>query len=190
MQLVCYRLGPSWCRRTRLRSSSVTRTAPLRPLSRGDARTTPSSRRAASSTAATSSRSTASKRRTGAPTTASQTTASESRPGGTWPSRSNSLRTFRAEDRSVLGPGPLKRNTSKLFFLVCRQVAQAPGYSVELVCHVEAYPRPTITWVHQGIQLSSNQVGRSVGRSPFARLRPRPHPRPLFFRTTPSTTAT
>ena len=38
------------------------------------------------------------------------------------------------------------------------QVSQAIGYSVELVCHVEAYPRPTITWVHQGIQLSSNQV--------------------------------
>jgi hypothetical protein len=38
------------------------------------------------------------------------------------------------------------------------QVTQAIGYSVELVCHVEAYPRPTITWVHQGIQLSSNQV--------------------------------
>ena len=35
---------------------------------------------------------------------------------------------------------------------------QALGYSVELVCSVEAYPRPTITWVHDGIQLSTNQV--------------------------------
>ena len=32
------------------------------------------------------------------------------------------------------------------------------GYSVELTCHVEAYPRPTINWVHEGIQLSTNQV--------------------------------
>ena len=38
-------------------------------------------------------------------------------------------------------------------------VSQAMGYSVELVCHVEAYPRPTITWTNdQGIQLSTNQV--------------------------------
>ena len=37
-------------------------------------------------------------------------------------------------------------------------VSQAVGYSVELVCHVEAYPRPTITWIHEGIQLSTNQV--------------------------------
>ena len=37
-------------------------------------------------------------------------------------------------------------------------VGQAMGYSAELVCHVEAYPRPTITWIHEGIQLSTNQV--------------------------------
>jgi len=37
-------------------------------------------------------------------------------------------------------------------------VSQAVGYSVELVCHVEAYPRPTITWIHEGIQLSTNQL--------------------------------
>ena len=37
-------------------------------------------------------------------------------------------------------------------------VSQAVGYSVELVCHVEAYPRPTITWIHEGIQLTTNQV--------------------------------
>ena len=37
-------------------------------------------------------------------------------------------------------------------------IAQAPEYSVEMTCHVEAYPRPTITWVHEGIQLSTNQV--------------------------------
>ena len=30
-------------------------------------------------------------------------------------------------------------------------------YTVELVCYVEAFPRPTITWVHEGIQLSTNQ---------------------------------
>jgi len=36
-------------------------------------------------------------------------------------------------------------------------VGQALGYSAELVCHVEAYPRPTITWIHEGIQLSTNQ---------------------------------
>ena len=30
-------------------------------------------------------------------------------------------------------------------------------YGVELVCYVEAFPRPTITWVHRGIQLSTNQ---------------------------------
>lgn len=38
------------------------------------------------------------------------------------------------------------------------RIGQAMGYSVELVCHVEAYPRPTITWVHNGIQLSTNQI--------------------------------
>jgi neuronal growth regulator 1 len=38
------------------------------------------------------------------------------------------------------------------------RLGQAMGYSVEMVCHVEAYPRPTITWVHEGIQLSTNQV--------------------------------
>jgi len=37
-------------------------------------------------------------------------------------------------------------------------VSQAVGYSVELVCHVEAYPRPTITWIHEGIQLTTNQL--------------------------------
>ena len=40
----------------------------------------------------------------------------------------------------------------------CGDVGQAMGYSAELVCHVEAYPRPTITWIHEGIQLSTNQV--------------------------------
>jgi len=38
-----------------------------------------------------------------------------------------------------------------------KQVAQAIGYGVELVCYVEAFPRPTITWIHNGIQLSTNQ---------------------------------
>jgi len=37
------------------------------------------------------------------------------------------------------------------------EVKQAYGYTVELVCYVEAFPRPTITWVHEGIQLSTNQ---------------------------------
>ena len=37
------------------------------------------------------------------------------------------------------------------------RLGQAFGYSVEMTCHVEAYPPPTITWVHDGIQLSSNQ---------------------------------
>ena len=37
-------------------------------------------------------------------------------------------------------------------------IQQAMGYSVELTCHVEAYPKPTINWVHEGIQLSTNQV--------------------------------
>ena len=36
-------------------------------------------------------------------------------------------------------------------------VGQALGYSAELTCHVEAYPSPTITWVHDGIQLSNNR---------------------------------
>ena len=31
------------------------------------------------------------------------------------------------------------------------------SYGVELVCYVEAFPRPTITWIHNGIQLSTNQ---------------------------------
>lgn len=35
-------------------------------------------------------------------------------------------------------------------------VEQALGYGVELVCNVVAYPPPTITWVHNGIQLSTN----------------------------------
>lgn len=34
---------------------------------------------------------------------------------------------------------------------------QALNYPVDLTCSVEAYPRPTITWVHDGIQLSTNQ---------------------------------
>ncbi len=38
------------------------------------------------------------------------------------------------------------------------RLGQAMGYSVQMTCHVEAYPPPTITWVHDGIQLSSNQV--------------------------------
>jgi neuronal growth regulator 1 len=29
-----------------------------------------------------------------------------------------------------------------------QKVGQAFGYSVELTCHVEAYPHPTITWVN------------------------------------------
>jgi hypothetical protein len=37
-------------------------------------------------------------------------------------------------------------------------LTQALGYSVEIACHVEAYPPPTITWVHDGIQLSNNQA--------------------------------
>ena len=37
-------------------------------------------------------------------------------------------------------------------------LAQAFGYSVEMTCHVEAYPPPTITWVHNGIQLTTNPV--------------------------------
>ncbi len=37
-------------------------------------------------------------------------------------------------------------------------VSQALGYSVLLSCHVEAYPPPTITWVHDGIQLSTNKL--------------------------------
>jgi len=41
---------------------------------------------------------------------------------------------------------------------VTSKVGQALGYGVELVCHVEAFPRPTITWVHAGIQLSTNKV--------------------------------
>ena len=36
-------------------------------------------------------------------------------------------------------------------------VEQALGYGVELVCNVVAYPPPTITWVHNGIQLSTNK---------------------------------
>ena len=41
------------------------------------------------------------------------------------------------------------------------QIQQAMGYSVQMDCHVEAYPRPTITWIHQGIQLSTNQVKKT-----------------------------
>ena len=37
------------------------------------------------------------------------------------------------------------------------ELRQAFGYSVEMTCHVEAYPPPTITWVHDGIQLTSNK---------------------------------
>lgn len=35
-------------------------------------------------------------------------------------------------------------------------VKQAYGYSAELVCQIEAYPKPTITWIHDGIQLATN----------------------------------
>ena len=41
---------------------------------------------------------------------------------------------------------------------VTERVGQALGYGVELVCHVEAFPKPTITWVHAGVQLSTNKV--------------------------------
>ena len=37
-------------------------------------------------------------------------------------------------------------------------VKQAYGYSAELVCQIEAYPKPTITWIHDGIQLATNHV--------------------------------
>lgn len=37
------------------------------------------------------------------------------------------------------------------------EVSQAFGYSVELVCHIEAYPPPSIIWVHDDIQLANNQ---------------------------------
>ena len=37
------------------------------------------------------------------------------------------------------------------------RVGQALGYSAELVCNVEAYPRPSIAWIHNGIQMSSNR---------------------------------
>jgi len=37
------------------------------------------------------------------------------------------------------------------------RVGQAFGYSVEMTCQVEAYPPPTITWVHDGIQLTTNR---------------------------------
>jgi len=36
-------------------------------------------------------------------------------------------------------------------------IEQAFGYSAVLSCRVEAYPPPTITWVHDGIQLSNNK---------------------------------
>ncbi len=38
------------------------------------------------------------------------------------------------------------------------RVGQAFGYSVEMTCQIEAYPPPTVTWVHDGVQLSSNQL--------------------------------
>ena len=46
-------------------------------------------------------------------------------------------------------------------------IQQAMGYSVELTCHVEAYPKPTINWVHEGIQLSTNQVSFTLSLSGF-----------------------
>ena len=48
------------------------------------------------------------------------------------------------EGGGLVGQGTIKR--------------QALGFSVEMVCSVEAYPRPTITWVHDGIQLTTNKV--------------------------------
>ncbi len=38
------------------------------------------------------------------------------------------------------------------------RVGQALGYSVQMACHIEAYPPPNVTWIHQGMQLSSNQM--------------------------------
>ncbi|XP_040581591.1 lachesin [Lepeophtheirus salmonis] len=38
-----------------------------------------------------------------------------------------------------------------------KSIAQAIGYGVELVCHVEAYPAPSITWLKENIVISSNQ---------------------------------
>ena len=56
---------------------------------------------------------------------------------------------------------PLTSFLTFVFFLIFQgggNIGQAMGYSVELNCQVEAFPRPTITWVHEGIQLSTNQV--------------------------------
>ena len=50
------------------------------------------------------------------------------------------------------------------------QIQQAMGYSVQMDCHVEAYPRPTITWIHQRKNLSNvrnnllNTLGHVCGR--------------------------
>jgi hypothetical protein len=38
--------------------------------------------------------------------------------------------------------------------------SQAPGYDMDLECHVEAYPPPAITWHKDGFQLSNNQFYR------------------------------
>lgn len=56
---------------------------------------------------------------------------------------------------------PLTSFLTFVLFLIFQgggNIGQAMGYSVELNCQVEAFPRPTITWVHEGIQLSTNQV--------------------------------
>ena len=37
------------------------------------------------------------------------------------------------------------------------ELEQTIGHSLDLTCHVEAYPPPTITWIHDGVQLSSNK---------------------------------
>jgi len=37
---------------------------------------------------------------------------------------------------------------------------QALNYFINLECHIEAYPVPTIVWMHNGDELTSNQYNK------------------------------
>lgn len=37
------------------------------------------------------------------------------------------------------------------------RLGQALQYDMDLVCHVEAYPPPALSWIKEDVQLSNNQ---------------------------------
>lgn len=47
------------------------------------------------------------------------------------------------------------------------RLGQALQYDMDLVCHVEAYPPPALSWIKEDVQLSNNQHYSSVSTIPL-----------------------